>query len=80
MTHIELIDIEHSEIIDDFPTEGEAFRRLGELAAQFGWSTFDDLSLVRVDDQGRSVIAAEDELAALVRQNLTAVASSNPPH
>ncbi len=80
MTHFELIDIENSEIIDDFPSEGEVFRRLGELAVQFGWSTFDDLSLVRVDESGRSLIAAEDELAALVRQNLAAVADSNLSH
>ena len=80
MTHIELIDVDNSEIIDDFPTEAEAFRRLGELAAQFGWSTFDDLSLVRVDENGRSLIAAEGELAAIVRQNLTAVTGSNPRH
>jgi hypothetical protein len=80
MMHIELIDIDNSEIIDDFPSEAEAFRRLAELAVQFGWSTFDDLSLVRVDDQGRSLIAAELQLAELVRHNSTVVAGSNPGH
>jgi hypothetical protein len=79
MTHIELIDIENAEIVDDFPSEIEAFRRLGELASEFGWSTFDDLSLVRVDDDGRALIAAEQELAELVRQKLAAVATSSRP-
>lgn len=75
MTHFELIDVDHSEIIDDFPSETEAYRRLRDLAAEFGWSTFDDLSLVRVDDQRRTLIAAEHELADLVRRNSTAVAT-----
>jgi len=68
MTHFELIDIEHAEIIDDFPSEIDAFRRLGAMASEFGWSTFDDLSLVRVDDRERSLIAAEGDLAELVRR------------
>jgi hypothetical protein len=79
MTHIELIDIENAEIVDDFSSEIEAFRRLGELASELGWTTFDDLSLARVDDDGRALIAAEQELAELVRQKLAAVATSSRP-
>ena len=44
MTHFELFDIDQSGIIDDFSSESAALRRLGELASEFGWSTFDDLS------------------------------------
>jgi len=76
MTHFELIDIDQAQIIDDFTSEIDAFRRLGELAAEFGWSTFDDLSLVRVDDRQRSLIAAEGDLAELVRRNLAGAGSA----
>ena len=76
MTHFELIDIENSEIIDDFASEVDVFWRLAELADQFGWSTFDDLSLVRVDCRGRPLIAAEHQLAELVRQSRIAAGSA----
>ena len=79
MTHFELIDIDHSEILDDVATENEAFQRLSELASQFGWTTFDDLSLVRVDGDSRLLIATDTGLAEMVRHNLPNVKASNIP-